>query len=336
MEQTIGKRIAACRKRMGLTQEALAEQLGVTAQAVSKWENDQSCPDITMLPKLAKVFGITTDEILGIEREKVYEAQVVGSDEDPDGDSIVIGEDGWKMSWDAGRKGTLGMAVWILLVGGLLLTSNILGWGATFWGVLWPTALLVIGLFGLWPKFSFLRAGIALLGGYFTLNNIGIVSFDLDRSILLPILLVLFGLNLLGDALKKKKKGGFHFVNNGRSKEKSSYTATEDMFDCSVSFAEREQSVLLPKLTYGKAQVSFGELELDLTGCDSFADGCELDISCSFGEVEVRVPRNVEVDLKASSSLGSVEVEGAPDGDARQKLAVTGNVSFGEIVVCYV
>ena len=77
MEQTIGKRIAACRKRMGLTQDALAEQLGVTAQAVSKWENDQSCPDITMLPKLAKVFGITTDEILGIEREKVYEAQVV-------------------------------------------------------------------------------------------------------------------------------------------------------------------------------------------------------------------------------------------------------------------
>ena len=136
--------------------------------------------------------------------------------------------------------------------------------------------------------------------------------------------------------VKQKKKGGFRFVSDGKSKENSSYITSEDKFECSVSFSEREQSVLLPKLAYGKAQVSFGELELDLTGCDSFADGCELDISCSFGEVEVRVPRNVEVDLKASASLGSVEVEGEPDSDARQKLTVGGNVSFGEITVCYV
>ena len=50
MEQTLGKRIEENRKKLGLTQDQLAEKLGVTAQAVSKWENDQSCPDITMLP----------------------------------------------------------------------------------------------------------------------------------------------------------------------------------------------------------------------------------------------------------------------------------------------
>ena len=65
MEQTLGKRIVHHRKKLGLTQDQLAEQLGVTAQAVSKWENDQSCPDITMLPKLAAIFGITTDALLG-------------------------------------------------------------------------------------------------------------------------------------------------------------------------------------------------------------------------------------------------------------------------------
>ena len=65
MEQTIGKRIAENRKRLGLTQDALAEQLGVTAQAVSKWENDQSCPDISILPRLADIFEISTDELLG-------------------------------------------------------------------------------------------------------------------------------------------------------------------------------------------------------------------------------------------------------------------------------
>ena len=46
---TIGSIIASNRKRMALTQDALAQQLGVTNQAVSKWESDQSCPDITLL-----------------------------------------------------------------------------------------------------------------------------------------------------------------------------------------------------------------------------------------------------------------------------------------------
>lgn len=42
MEETLGKRIVGCRKRLGLPQDALAERLGVTAQAVSKWENEVS------------------------------------------------------------------------------------------------------------------------------------------------------------------------------------------------------------------------------------------------------------------------------------------------------
>ena len=63
MESTLGKRITANRKRLGFTQDQLAEQLGITAQAVSKWENDLSCPDISFLPKLADIFGITTDAL---------------------------------------------------------------------------------------------------------------------------------------------------------------------------------------------------------------------------------------------------------------------------------
>ena len=74
MEQTIGKRIMENRKRLGLTQDALAEKLGVTAQAVSKWENDLSCPDITMLPKLAEIFTVTVDEIAG-KPASVYDKQ---------------------------------------------------------------------------------------------------------------------------------------------------------------------------------------------------------------------------------------------------------------------
>ena len=59
--------IAFYRKKLGITQEALAQQLEVTNQAVSKWESDQCCPDIQLLPKLADIFGITIDELFGRE-----------------------------------------------------------------------------------------------------------------------------------------------------------------------------------------------------------------------------------------------------------------------------
>ncbi len=64
MNETIGNRISRLRKGKGMSQEALAEQIGVSPQAVSKWENDQSCPDISLLPQLAKLLDITVDELL--------------------------------------------------------------------------------------------------------------------------------------------------------------------------------------------------------------------------------------------------------------------------------
>ena len=64
MNETIGNRITKFRKAKGMTQEELANQLGVSSQAVSKWENDISCPDISLLPKLCRVLGITVDELL--------------------------------------------------------------------------------------------------------------------------------------------------------------------------------------------------------------------------------------------------------------------------------
>ena len=63
-EMTLGRRIAALRKDKSLRQDDLAENLGVSPQAVSKWENDNSCPDITLLPALAKILGVTVDELL--------------------------------------------------------------------------------------------------------------------------------------------------------------------------------------------------------------------------------------------------------------------------------
>ena len=64
---TLGNTIASYRKQLGITQEALAQQLDVTNQAVSKWESDQSCPDVMLLPKLADIFDISIDELFGRE-----------------------------------------------------------------------------------------------------------------------------------------------------------------------------------------------------------------------------------------------------------------------------
>ncbi|MBP3654034.1 MAG: helix-turn-helix transcriptional regulator [Oscillospiraceae bacterium] len=64
MEQTIGKRIAQLRKDKGMTQEDLAQRMGVSPQAVSKWENDNACPDISLLPLLAKQLDVSVDELL--------------------------------------------------------------------------------------------------------------------------------------------------------------------------------------------------------------------------------------------------------------------------------
>ena len=64
--QTFGTTIAALRKAQGMTQLELAEKMGVTDKAVSKWERDLSFPDVSSLPKLAEIFGVSVDELMQV------------------------------------------------------------------------------------------------------------------------------------------------------------------------------------------------------------------------------------------------------------------------------
>ncbi len=76
MLDTLDERIAFYRKKCGLTQEELAEKCSVTPQAVSKWENAITSPDISLLPRLSEVFGVSCDELLGARKpETVAVAQ---------------------------------------------------------------------------------------------------------------------------------------------------------------------------------------------------------------------------------------------------------------------
>ena len=64
----IGKTIKELRQQRGLTQENLSEALQVSVQTVSRWENGVNAPDLSMLPQLAIFFKMTTDYLLGLER----------------------------------------------------------------------------------------------------------------------------------------------------------------------------------------------------------------------------------------------------------------------------
>lgn len=70
MKETFGQRFARLRKAKGLRQEDIADKIGISAQAVSKWENDISLPDISLLSELSDMLGASLDELLGKETSR--------------------------------------------------------------------------------------------------------------------------------------------------------------------------------------------------------------------------------------------------------------------------
>ena len=69
----IGQKIKELRQENNLTQEELAEQLGVSPQAISRWENSTTYPDITLLPIIANMFDVTIDYLLDMDSYKMKE-----------------------------------------------------------------------------------------------------------------------------------------------------------------------------------------------------------------------------------------------------------------------
>ena len=72
-KKTIGSFIAALRKAKGLTQRQLADILNVSDKAVSRWERDENAPDFSLIPILADIFEVTSDEILRGQRSNPNE-----------------------------------------------------------------------------------------------------------------------------------------------------------------------------------------------------------------------------------------------------------------------
>lgn len=87
MKETFGQRFSRLRKNLGLKQDDIAEKVNISAQAVSKWENDLSAPDISTLPILADILNVSLDELLGRE---VEETKIVPEGERKDINSMLL------------------------------------------------------------------------------------------------------------------------------------------------------------------------------------------------------------------------------------------------------
>ena len=335
MEETLGKRIVRNRKRLGITQDRLAEQLGVTAQAVSKWENDQSCPDITILPKLAEIFGTTTDALLGItqsEPQEPLEAELVTEERDS-----KTGHK-WEFRWEAGRRSNIGLAIWIILTAGWLFAAAYYQIDADFWDLLWTNGLIVFGAFGLLPRFSFFHLGCMLFGVHSLLEELDALPGYLGKELLLPAFLLLLGLSLLVDALRKPRKPHFSVIHNGQSvaNSVSGCKIGEDFFEIECLFSEKTHQIPLPILRHGDADVSFGQLTLDLTSAGSFASDCHIDADCAFGQLTILVPKHIRAEVDADTAFGSVDIRGNHDPETEASIHIDADASFGHIVVAYI
>ncbi|MCL2672098.1 MAG: helix-turn-helix domain-containing protein [Clostridiales bacterium] len=337
-KESMGKRIAALRRNKGLTQEQLAEKLGVSAQAVSKWENDVSCPDISALPLLADFLGVTTDELLGIKPIEPHVVVVPSEKKEKDGTNINIHING-------GKRDGIVFGILLLLVGlaYILVRANVIRGISepSFWSIVWPFAVLVAGVMWSIHHLSPFSVGVGLLGLYFLLSNFGILNperFSLGWNLVWPIIIVLAGLSIILHALKigKRKRCGRGVYVDGNKKSKRDAEYTDGYIKADISFAE-DTRVLADDETFrgGDIDVSFGTMTLDLTAVRNFADYPVLRVDSSFGSIIVLVPRQVLVMREVTTSFGSCNLSGHPDSAATQKLYIKGDASFGSVDIKY-
>lgn len=337
-KQTLGKRIATLRKAQGLTQEQLAEKVGVSAQAVSNWENDMTCPDITTIPLLADIFGVTTDELLGV---KPVEPHIVILDKEENKK-----EDKAPWHWEAHIEGKWsGIACCITVI--LICTFLILRYtNPTWfrlddfgnWSYIWP--ILIFGL-GLSVVTKHWIAGPVLMAFgvyeflYFLLPaSIGLPTIEWYIILLAIAILVMFSI-IFGKVFKKwqwKRYQGGHYSNKAPTVE---YSDDNDYIKTSMSFGGN--SIVYPNemLRGAEIETNFGDYTFDLTGVKTFKENCLMHVDVNFGNVVILLPRTVRMTKKSDTAFASFSIKGEPLPDATQSVIVDGDVNFGNLEVRY-
>jgi len=321
MKETMGKRISALRKAAGLTQEQLAEKLGVTPQAVSKWENDQSCPDISILPRLAEILGVSCDYLLGNET----------TDTVTDSES----KDGLKKTINIQiQRSKIVFPLAVLVFGAELLIKILLKLDISVWTLLWTDLVTFIGIGMMLSRISPFSIGVSALGIYFSLHAFGVLTFSAPWEIILAIFIVLWGVGMLIDDFTGKKHHHSRTYADGTG-ERFQQSVEDGLFDTKCSFCSKDAFVYADQLRGGNVALSFGELTLDLTKCVNIAPDAVVEAQASFGDLTIILPKNVVVVPVKSTSFGDCEIKGSPSPDADQQLTIRATVSFGNIDILY-
>lgn len=327
--KSLGERIKYHRKRLGLTQEQLAERMRVSAQAVSKWENNLSCPDISVLPELADVFGISLDELMG-RSSQVCEAEPVEAEN---------GKSGYSWHWEPPmrKRHSIIFALFVLLYGGLLLLNNVMSYDVSWWTLLWTLSLSFIGVSGLCHGFSFFCLIMTVAGGFFLLDSYELFTFDLGWGVLIPAVLIIWGISLLLDLIlgKKKKKKTVHVNHNGKTKRE--YSCTNGWLACEMSFGDYRTAVATPVLRGGSIECNFGTYTVDFSGCEALAENCKVEVENNFGNLTLLVPDHFRVELGSNETFaGDVEIKGSPAPETQGLLVINGESNFGSLEIKYI
>ncbi len=342
---TLGKRILYYRKRMGMTQDQLAEQMGVSAQAVSKWEHDLSCPDVTSLPRLAEIFGISTDELLGLvspQSQTVKEA-IIDDEEDETDEARENKSPGWRTLRQFGDRYL--WALYLIALGGVYLAAELLQLRADFWDICWPMSLLFFGLY--WSLHNALPLGslCALGGGYLLLVELGLVETKfVTWPMVLGLTLVLLGGSiLLKRYLRPKRNRRKHSESTHRAvygaasgKEKATrvYHTSGGFIQADYAFCSDRIVVNEVEFGGGDVDVSFGSLVVDLRNCVRATPECTLKMDVSFGSLVILVPGHFRIELEQDRFAGSCDTTGMPEPDA-MPIRLHGDCAFSSLKIQY-
>lgn len=335
---SLGDRIKYHRKRLGMTQEQLAQRIGVSTQAVSKWENNLSCPDISVLPELAEIFGISVDELLGKDGASgaapVKEAELVDEEEEE--------EENPKFEWKFERKkGGILFALFILTVGVLLLLRGFVpAMNVSVWTILWTTALIYIGVSGMLGHFSLFCLVMTLAGGYFLLSAYQVFAWKFQWSYVIPIALLLWGASLLFDVLvgkKYRRKKAAKSVSGGNKKMHHEYSCENGYLHCDLSFGESRAAVVTPLLRGGSIDTSFGDFTVDFSACEAVQPGCTIEVDNSFGNLTLLIPDKFEVTLEQDTAFsGAPEIKGNPAPTTLGTIHIKADLSFSAMEIRYI
>lgn len=342
--QTMGKRIAALRKKKSLTQEQLAQRLGVTPQAVSKWENDLSCPDISILPDLARELEVSVDALLGSsqQEEKKEPKQYIVISKETEGEEDTMKEEKGKFSlrFNLNAKGGALIPALLLIGAGVLFLLQEMGVltlaaDISLWSIVWPLLVLAAGISTLTSEVNACTVAITVFGLYKFLYNLGLLplSWNLTWGMAWPMILIVIGLTVMQEALFPKSKHKRSGVHNGKNNVVSHCGYKDGILEVECSFGEMHPCPEGP-FVGGRAEVNFGSCTLDLTKCESFAENATLETEVNFGDMKIIVPSHVKVEMDAESAFGSSTAPTAPE-NTTSTLTIKGDCNFGNLQVRY-